>query len=98
MEINRTVYKDVSKGLKVKFELEALKTEQPVQIAEAELLSNSFLYSFKSSAETLKREKKITNYFQKQTKDSDASEEEFQYKYEDSNRGLTVSNQQHKDD
>lgn len=57
MEINRTVYKDVSKGLKVKFELEALKTE-PVQIAEAELLSNSFLYSFKSSAETLKREKK----------------------------------------
>lgn len=27
MEINRTVYKDVSKGLKGKFELEALKKQ-----------------------------------------------------------------------
>lgn len=73
MEINRTVYKDVSKGLKVKFELEALKkTEQPVQIAEvhqatAELLSNCFLYSLSSAQtrlgrnRTLRREKKVTN-------------------------------------
>lgn len=72
MEINRTIYKDVSKGLKVKFELETLKknkkTEQPVQIAEvhratAELLSNCSLQFQIKCRNDIK-----INYFQKQTK------------------------------